>query len=69
MNKPATVLQRDFKEKIVDAINNSGLPAFVINLTMSQILQDIRLIEEEQYKADLDEYTKSLDKADGDSDK
>lgn len=52
MNKPATLLHREFKNKIVEAINNSNLPAFVVASVLEGALSEVREIEEKQYEAD-----------------
>lgn len=52
MDKPATLLQREFKENLVKTINESKLPAFVLVPILEQALAEVKDIEEEQYKAD-----------------
>lgn len=52
MDKPATLLQREFQKKIVDAINESGLPAFVLVPILEQALAEVQRIEEQQYQED-----------------
>lgn len=58
MNKPATLLQREFKDKIVNAINESNLPAFVLVPILEQALAEVKNIEEKQYEADKAAYEK-----------
>lgn len=53
MVKPATVLQREFKAKIVKAINEAGLPAFALIPILKDALGQLVRIDEEQYQADL----------------
>ena len=64
MDKPATMLQREFREKIVTAVNESNLPAFVLVPILEQALAEVRTIEEQQYENDKAEYEKSLEEAD-----
>lgn len=52
MDKPATMLQREFKEKIIEAINGSKLPAFVLVPVLEQALAEVKDIEQKQYEAD-----------------
>lgn len=52
MDKPATLLHREFKNKIVEAINGSNLPAFVVASVLEDALAEVREIEEKQYEAD-----------------
>ena len=58
MGKPATLLQREFKEKIIESINNSSLPAFVLIPIMENALEELKAVDEAQYKSDLAEYEK-----------
>ena len=64
MDKPATMLQREFREKIVTAVNESNLPAFVLVPILEQALAEVRTIEEQQYENDKAEYEKNLEEAD-----
>lgn len=52
MDKPATLLQREFKDNLVKIINESKLPAFVLVPILEQALAEVRDIEEKQYEAD-----------------
>lgn len=56
MDKPITLAQREFKDKIVQAINDSGLPAFIISPVLRQALDKVEEIEEQQYLADKKAY-------------
>lgn len=60
MDKPATMLQREFKEKIIGAINESKLPAFVITPILEQALAEVKAIEEKQYEADKAAYEEDI---------
>lgn len=53
MEKPATVLYKEFREKVINAMNESGLPAFVVRLELEQILSEVKQLEAQQYTADL----------------
>lgn len=64
MDKPATILQREFREKIVTAVNESNLPAFVLRPILEQVLAEVKTIEEQQYQNDKAEYEKSIEEAD-----
>lgn len=52
MDKPATLLQREFKDNLVKIINESKLPAFVLVPIMEQALAEVKDIEQKQYEAD-----------------
>ncbi len=44
------IKEREFKEKIVETINNSNLPAFIIQPILKELLGQVELLEQEQYK-------------------
>ena len=43
------IKEREFKEKIVEVINTSNLPAFIIKPTLKELLGQVELLEQEQY--------------------
>lgn len=59
MDKSLILLQHDFKDTIVRAINDSNLPAFVIAPILQQALAEVERIEEQQYLADKKAYEES----------
>lgn len=50
--KPATLLRREFEDKIVNAINESRLPAFALLPILEGAVAEVKRIEEQQYEAD-----------------
>ena len=60
MNKPITVVYEEFKQELADLINNSGLPAFIIEPILQNYLNEARVAMDKQYKIDKDKYEKSL---------
>ena len=44
------IKEREFKEKMVELINNSSLPAFIIKPTLKELLGQVDLVEQQQYK-------------------
>ena len=64
MDKPTTMLHREFKTDLISLINESGLPAFVLVPVMEQALSELKAIEEQQYLADKAQY-EAEDKEDG----
>lgn len=61
MEKPITVAREDLYQKIAEDVNTSGLPFFVINDILTQILQQCTILAKQQYAADKDAYEKSSD--------
>jgi hypothetical protein len=62
MNKPFTVAYEDFKQELANLINNSGLPALVVEPVLQNYLNETRAVMQRQYQLDKAEYEKSLDK-------
>lgn len=42
--------EREVREKIVEIINNSGLPAFILKPIFKEIYDQICIVEEQQYE-------------------
>lgn len=61
MEKPATILHKEFREKIVEAINTSGLPAFVLVPVLESALNQVKEIADEQYANDIETYTAAIE--------
>jgi hypothetical protein len=56
MNKPFTVVYEDFKQELANMINNSGLPALVVEFILRDYLNEIRAIAQGQYHSDKAKY-------------
>ena len=41
--------ERETREKLVDIINKSGLPAIIIKPILKEILEQINILEQKQY--------------------
>lgn len=61
MDKPATLLHREFKDNLVKIINESNLPAFVLVPLLEQALAEVKDIEQKQYEADKAAYEGEVD--------
>ncbi len=62
MNKPATVAIYELKKGIIDTINNSGLPAEVINYVIADIANSLKELAVQQLQDDLKLYQENLAK-------
>ena len=62
MNKPSTIIYEEFKQNLATLINNSGLPAFVIEPVLRDFLNETRIMAQRQYQADKAEYENALNK-------
>ena len=62
MNKPITVIYEDFKQGLTNLINNSGLPAFMIEPILQDYLEEVRMVAKQQYQSDKVQYEEALSK-------
>lgn len=60
MNKPSTIIYEEFKQNLANLINDSGLPAFIIEPVLRDYLNEVRLMAQRQYQADKAAYEKYL---------
>lgn len=60
MNKPITLVYEDFKLQLADLINNSGLPAFMIEPVLSNYLSEVKNLVKRQYEFDKVQYEEAL---------
>lgn len=59
MEKSITIVYEEFKNNFSDLINNSGLPACMIEPILENYLKDIKFIVMKQYEADKKQYEES----------
>lgn len=62
MEKPISVIYEEFKQDLASLINNSGLPAFVVEPVLQDYLSEIKAIKERQYQVEKAQYEESLKK-------
>lgn len=63
--KPMTVARHEFVSALTDLVNNSQLPAFILEPVLKDVYLDIKLIAQRQLEADLKQYAASQKKAGG----
>ena len=63
MNKPITVKREEFKECMAGIINDSGLPAFIIEPILQEFLVETKNAARMQYQYDLKQYEAYLQSA------
>ena len=56
MDKPITIIYEGFRQDLANLINNSGLPAFVIESVLQNYLLETRSAAERQYQSDKIKY-------------
>lgn len=60
VKKPITVKYEDFKRELTDLINNSGLPAFIVEPVIQSCLMEVKDVVKKQYEYDKQQYESSL---------
>ena len=56
-NKPIMIAMNEFKESIVNTINNSNMPMAIVNLLLKDILLQCTEVEKQQYETAVQQYT------------
>lgn len=56
MNKPAEVAIQELKEKVIGAINESGLPAFAIDYALNDIYVQVKSLTASQTNEAIKKY-------------
>lgn len=64
MNKPMSVIREEVKKELVDIINNSNLPPFVIEPILQDLLREVHIVAVRQYENDKAMYEQSLIESD-----
>lgn len=54
--KPITLVREEFIQNMVDLCNNSGLPFFVIEDAMTNLIQTIHIAAQQQLEEDMKNY-------------
>lgn len=60
ISKPISVLRVEFIKDIMNLINSSSLPAYVIEPILKDIHNDIVIVCKKQYELDLKEYENNV---------
>lgn len=61
MNKPITLAVEDFKSNMINLINASKLPFFVIEYTLKDLIQDVHAGHLKQFEIDKQKYEQYLE--------
>ena len=62
VKKPLTVLRDDFISSVVNLCNNSGLPYFVVESVLRDILNEVRVAGQNQLDSDRRKHEEELRK-------
>ena len=60
ITKPITVVRQEFIEKMVDEINTCGLPLFVVEPILKDLLNEVSIAVKRQYETEKAQYEQSL---------
>ena len=60
IQKPITVAREEFVTQIASLINDSGLPPFIIEPVLKDMLLDVRAVAKRQLEADTKRYHEML---------
>lgn len=60
--KPMSVARAEFINSLTDLINNSMLPPFIIEPILKDTYNDIHMVAQRQYEADVKRYNEELKK-------
>lgn len=60
MDKPITVAREEFVEKIVQTVNESRMPAFIMESILKDITAEVHAAALQQYENDKKAYEESL---------
>lgn len=62
MNKPVNLILEETKQKLSQTINESGLPAFMIELLLKDIYSQVNFLAQRDLEKSKKEYEASLEK-------
>lgn len=60
--KPMSMLRYEFIQSLTNLINNSALPAFVIEAVLKDMYADIRALSQRQLEVEIKNYNAALNK-------
>ena len=64
MQKPLLVARQEFARSIVETVNTSGLPAFVMKQLLQDVIKQLEILEERQEKEALEIWQEQQKQAD-----
>lgn len=67
MEKPISLKLKDFKNDAVNLVNTSGLPLFVIEPILREVLVAVQSKAEQEYQQDKFKYEQSLKEQEGEN--
>lgn len=56
MNKPLSILKKEFTQSLVTLINNANLPPCLVEEIIGGVFSEVKMLAEKQYQKDLMEW-------------
>lgn len=60
INKPLSIARQEFIEKMVEEINTCGLPLFVVEPILRDLLNEVSIASKRQYETEKAQYEQAL---------
>lgn len=60
MNKPVSIVREEFKNDLINLINNSGLQLFIVEPIIQEVFMEVRSAAKTQLELDKKRYEESL---------
>lgn len=64
MDKPIMLIRKETIEKLANVINESGLPAFIIEPILKDFLSETKIAMQKQFEVEKSQYEESLKRKD-----
>ncbi len=62
VTKPISVVRQEFIDQLVNDVNNCGLPLFVVEPILQDILYSVKTAAKQQYETEKAQYEQQLQK-------
>lgn len=62
IQKPISMVKQEFSEKIVDMINHSGLPIYLVEYILKDIMNGVHAASMQQLESDTRAYQEQIEK-------
>lgn len=66
IQKPITLVRAEFVSNMTNLINNSGLPSFIIEPILKDMLYDVRIMSQKQLELDTKKYQEMIESSNQD---
>ena len=64
IEKPTILKLKEFEEKVIELINNSNIPAFILKNPIEKILNQLQIIEQQELEKEIELYNQQLKEGD-----